>query len=219
MNFSFFIKVLFAYDSWITRIYLLIRFTIIRSIMADILANLPEDGLVMNLGSGIGLFDIYCARFRPGASILGIDINSKRIEMSKRAAKRLHLSNVEFRHGDVTLDLPDTKPRVVIMLDLLHHVRPEQRKKILAWVALHLEENGILFIKDISTQKRWRVLFTEILDKAMTHGEEVYYYSQEEMKGALHLLGFSTSTFHLWDYIPFPHIIYIAHKTARPNRG
>ncbi|HUL43755.1 MAG TPA: class I SAM-dependent methyltransferase [Bacteroidota bacterium] len=215
MNFRFFIQVLFAYDSWVTRIYLLIRFTIIRLIMSDILSNLPEDGLIMNLGSGIGLFDLYSARFRPNANILGIDINPKRIELSRRAAQKLNLSNVEFRNGDVTRDLPEMKPQVVIMLDLLHHVEPEQRRKILEWVASHLQENGVLFIKDISTQKKWKVLFTKLLDKAMTMGGEVYYYSQEELKEALRSLGFSTATFHLWDYIPFPHIIYIAHRTSK----
>lgn len=212
MNSRLFFRILAAYDSWVTRAYLVVRFSIIRWILVDLLANLPERGLVLNLGSGIGLFDIYAAHHRPDLRFIGIDLNEDRIRMATDAARRFGVSNVEFIHGDVGSALPDVRPDVVITLDVLHHLPPATQDQVLGWVAANLQPSGVLFIKDISTHTKWKVTFTQVLDDIMTKREPTYYFSAEHMRRRLAALGFVTTTFHLWDYIPFPHIIYVAHK-------
>jgi SAM-dependent methyltransferase len=209
----FFRDVLRAYDSWVTRAYLGVRFSIIRRILVDLLANLPETGTVLNLGSGIGLFDLYGARYRPRTRFIGIDIDRRRIDLSRVAAGRLGLDNTEFVCGDVTKALPGVSPDVVVALDVLHHVTPEARRQILAWSATQLAPGGVLFLKDISTDVRWKLTFTRVLDDLMTGREPVYYFPVAEMQQHLASLGFASSTFHLWDYIPFPHVIYVARRS------
>lgn len=215
-NYRLLRSVLRSYDSWITKAYLLVRFATIRWIMVDILSNLPRSGVVLNLGSGIGLFDIYCAFHRPDLSFIGIDLNARRVTVSNEAARRMGVPNVTFRQGDVGSCLPEVRPAVVIALDLLHHIDPATRTRVLTWIADHLAPGGLLFVKDISTHKRWKVRFTKMLDDLMTGGSPVYYFGVGEMQRQLHALGFATITFHLWDYVPFPHIIYVA--TRRPER-
>jgi precorrin-6B methylase 2 len=212
MDLRLFFRILRAYESWVTRVYLLIRFSIIRWIILDILSNLPEEGTVVNLGSGIGLFDIYCAHHRPRVRFIGIERDETRVRMSKAAAGRFGVSNVEFRQGDVAESLPDLRPDVVILLDLLHHLRPGDQDRVLGWIAAHLEPQGVLFVKDISIQKPWKVRFTKLWDDVMTRREPTFYFGAGDLRRRLAALGFVTSTFHLWDYIPFPHIIYVAHK-------
>lgn len=209
-----FLRILRAYDSWVTRAYLLARFSIIRWILVDLLANLPARGVVLNLGSGIGLFDIYAAHHRPDLQFIGIDLNAERIRMATAAAARFGVANVKFIHGDVAAALPDVSPDVVITLDVLHHLPPESQDRVLDWIAAHLRADGVLFIKDISTHTPWKVTFTRILDDIMTKREPTYYFSPESMRRRLAARGFVTTTFHLWDYIPFPHIIYVSHKRA-----
>ncbi len=211
-DYGLFMRVMGAYSSWITKAYLLVRFSIIREIIADILSNLPERGLVLNLGSGIGLFDIYCASRRPDLTFVGVELNPKRVELSAAAARRVGVSNVTFLQGNVASELPEISPTVVIALDVLHHLDDMSRDRALRWVAGHLEAGGTLFVKDISTRSRWKVRFTKLLDDLMTGSEPVYYFGTRELKQKLDALGFVTTTFHLWDYIPFPHIIYVAHR-------
>ncbi len=208
----FFRDVLMAYDSWVTRAYLTVRFSIIRRILVDLLGNLPASGTVLNLGSGIGLFDIYGARYRPDVRFIGVDIDGSRIALSTRAAGRLGLSNVSFLCGDVTEVLPGISPDVVVALDVLHHIPPEARRRLLIWAAQHLAPGGALFVKDISMDVPWKVRFTHLLDDLMTGREPVYYFPVAEMQQHLASLGFATSTFHLWDYIPFPHVVYVARR-------
>lgn len=209
---DFFWQVINAYDSWVMRGYLIARFSIISSIIADLLSNLPSEGLVVNLGSGIGLFDLYGARHRPGSRFVGVDIDCQRIESSRLAARRLGLTNVEFIHGDVTAPLPDLKPDVIVAIDVLHHVTPEAREQIIDWCGQRLSPGGVCFIKDISTAKPWKVTFTKVLDDLMTGGEPVHYFSVASMRAQLEAHGMQAATFHLRDYVPFPHVIYVARK-------
>jgi cyclopropane fatty-acyl-phospholipid synthase-like methyltransferase len=217
MRTPLFLKILRAYPSWVTRAYLVVRFSIIRRILVDLLENLPERGTVLNLGSGIGLFDIYAAHHRPGVEFIGVDVNPKRIALSSQAARTFGVSNVTFIHGDVTEALPDLAPDVVITLDVLHHIPTVAQDRLLEWVASHLRPDGVLFVKDISTRTPWKVTFTRVLDDIMTRRQPTYYFSAGSMRERLARLGFVTTTFHLWDYIPFPHIIYVAHKGRAAN--
>ena len=212
MNLRLFLRILQAYESWLTRAYLAVRYSIIRWILVDLLANLPDRGVVLNLGSGIGLFDIYAAHHRPDLRFIGIDLDPRRVRMAAVAARRFGVTNVEFVHGDVGAALPELDPAVVITLDVLHHLDPPAQDRVLRWVATHLRGDGIFFIKDISTHTPWKVTFTRVLDDLMTGREPTYYFAAEQMRTRLAALGFVTTTFHLWDYIPFPHIIYVAHK-------
>lgn len=209
---AFFKQVLGSYDSVITRTYLRIRFSIISRILGDLLGNLPHAGTVVNLGSGIGLFDLYGAHHRPGVTFIGIDIDAARIASSREAARRLNLTNVTFVHGDVAAALPDVTPTVIVALDLLHHLDPAVRDRVLDWCGQRLVPGGVCFVKDIATSSRWRVWFTKLLDDVMTGGDPVHYMSVPALRSALESRGLTTTVFHLWDYIPFPHVIYVARK-------
>jgi hypothetical protein len=60
----------------VTRGYLIARFSIVANIISDLLSNLPPEALVLNLGSGIGLFDLYGAHHRRQSRFVGVDIES-----------------------------------------------------------------------------------------------------------------------------------------------
>ena len=79
-----------AYDSKIVKAYCWGRFKILRqSFLEEIGQYLPSSGTVLDIGCGFGLFSLYYAKRFPHLNILGIDYNSKRIEMARRAASKL----------------------------------------------------------------------------------------------------------------------------------
>lgn len=65
-------------------------------------ARIKEGDTVVDLGSGAGN-DAFIARTIAGESgkVIGIDFTEKMVERAKENARKLNLSNVEFRQGDI----------------------------------------------------------------------------------------------------------------------
>jgi ubiquinone/menaquinone biosynthesis C-methylase UbiE len=64
---------------------------------------LQEGDRVVEFGSGLGNDSISAARaVGPTGKVIGIDISEKNINTARGIADSLDLTNVEFRHGDIT---------------------------------------------------------------------------------------------------------------------
>jgi Methyltransferase domain len=77
-----------------------------------------------------------------------------------------------------------------------------------------LAPRGVLIVKDVDTRpapKRW---FTWTLDKVMAPRTPVRYWSGDELDAALRAAGFEVRRHAMLDFLPYPHVIYIA--TRRP---
>jgi hypothetical protein len=89
-------------------------------------------------------------------------------------------------------------------------------RPLLARLHASLPPGGVLLVKDVDTRpapKRW---FTWTLDKLMTPGTPVRYWSAEELSAALRASGFETRRHAMLDFLPYPHVLYIATKRAEP---
>ena len=64
------------------------------------LASLQPGQTVLDLGSGAGL-DCFFAAKKVGETgkVIGVDMTPEMLERARGSAKRLNISNVEFRHG------------------------------------------------------------------------------------------------------------------------
>src|SRR5258706_6556805 len=95
-------SVIRAYDDPIVRAYCWGRFWILRQRFLDEIGQyLPARGRVLDLGCGFGLFSLYYASAHPALTVEGFDLNPRRIEMARAAARRLGLGNVRYEVGDV----------------------------------------------------------------------------------------------------------------------
>ena len=77
-----------------------------------------------------------------------------------------------------------------------------------------LAPGAVLVVKDVDTRpapKRW---FTWTLDKLMAPTTPVRYWSGDELGAALREAGFEVRRHAMLDFLPYPHVIYIA--TRRP---
>jgi hypothetical protein len=100
------------------------------------------------------------------------------------------------------------------MLDIVHHIPPDTVTPLLRRLHACLSPGGILIVKDVDTRpapKRW---FTWTLDKLMAPTAPVRYWSGEELGAALRAAGFEVRRHAMLDFLPYPHVIYIA--TRRP---
>jgi 2-polyprenyl-3-methyl-5-hydroxy-6-metoxy-1,4-benzoquinol methylase len=201
-----------SYSNPLVKTYARIRFQILRQRFLDEIGQyLPEEGNILDVGCGFGLFSLYFAH-TPGRRLCGFDLNGGRVAAARTAAGKLGLSNVEFHKGDARAIYRRDQVDAVFMLDIVHHVPPEDVVPLISQIAVMLRPGGVFLLKDVADRpmlKRW---FTWILDKAMDYRTPVKYWSIDNLREALQSHFGSVHVHQMVDYLPYPHVLYICRK-------
>jgi len=208
-------RIIRAYDSVVVRAYCVVRFQIINLNMLHILSLcLRGRKRVLEVGCGFGLFGCYFSARDPHVQWLGLDLNTGRIDMARRAAATLGLSNARFSVADAreALEL-ETEFDAVVMMDLLHHIPDESKRQLLDTVLSRLAPGGLLIIKDVTRRPSWKLLFTWLLDVAMTRGFEMWYWSPAQFRSAIDPR-FQMEAYPISDWLPYPHIVYVVSASS-----
>ena len=209
-------RVVGAYRDPIVRSYSWGRFKIFRQrFLEEIGQYLPEHGRVLDIGCGFGLFALYYAQRCPGRHVVGFDLAERRIETARQAAADLGLKNAEFHIGDArgisALDPFDA----IYLLDVLHHIPQDVVPSLLSSIHDALPVGGILVVKELDTSPTWQRLFAHALDLMMSPDSPPHYWPQEKLASTIEDAGFSVKRHQLIDYLPYPHVLYVATKLGR----
>ncbi len=198
-----------SYDSQVIRSYVWARFLIIHVDILELLDRLvPKRGKILDMGCGFGLFSLFLAMRSPERTLHGVDLSEKRIRAARVSAERMHLKNVQFEQADIREYAVSDKWDGVFTLDLLHHVLPQSRREFLSTVKEHLNPEGVLIIKDITTKPWWKMAFTWLLDQAMAGPCHVWYQSVERQTEELESFGFEVRSRSFRDRLPYPHVVF-----------
>lgn len=195
--------------------YAAIRFTIMRSKLLSVMdLLLPADGAILDVGCGFGLFAAYFAQTQPRRQLVGIDTNARRIATARAVMSELGLTGHEFIAGDArSVGGLTGKFRGIYVLDVMHHVPRDDQEPLLATLHDLLEPGGVLVLKDITTEPRFGLKFTEILDRVMVGWDEpLAYRHHDEWGQALSRLGMRTRAVRVPDILPYPHVVIAAWK-------
>ncbi len=206
-------RIIRAYDDPVVRGYCRVRFGILRQRFLDEIGQyLPDEGPVLDVGCGFGLFSLYYAATGPQRFLRGLDVNRRRIAMARRAAHRLGLDNVVYEEADARDFKGDGEVRAAYMLDIVHHVPAAAVPPLLEQLRRCLARGGVLLVKDVDTRpapKRW---FTWALDKAMSPRSPVHYWSAEALTAILEASGFRVRRHLMVDILPYPHVLYVCER-------
>jgi 2-polyprenyl-3-methyl-5-hydroxy-6-metoxy-1,4-benzoquinol methylase len=198
----------------VERAYSMVRFSILRSKLLSVMdLLLTDEGRILDVGCGFGLFAAYFGQTQPRRSIVGVDPDARRIRLARRVSARLGLHGHSFDVGDVR-DVALRGPfDAAYVLDVMHHLPRDDQRGVLTRLRDALVPGGMLLVKDITTEPRAGLLFTELLDRAMVGiHEPLAYRHHREWGDMLAELGFKVRMVRVPDVLPYPHVVIAATK-------
>jgi len=208
-------EIIQTYDSILVRAYCRVRFLVININILDILALcIRGKRRILDIGCGFGLFGCYLARIYPEIHYSGYDLNALRIEAARAAARRLGLSNVEFHCSNAMELRPQGEFDAILMVDLLHHLCDADKQQLINRCSSLLSPGGHLVIKDVTTRPFYKIVFTWVLDVAMTHSFDMWYRDESQFAELLSPSVGRVETFPISDWLPYPHIVYLCEKSV-----
>src|SRR5690242_3603491 len=101
--------------NWRDRLHMLIRWRICP--LQAIAAYVPEQGVIVDLGCGQGLFAQLLTREASHRTVIGIDLDAHKVAVAQQLVAAL--PNLQFLVGDVTVvDLPPVQ--AITILDVFY---------------------------------------------------------------------------------------------------
>ncbi len=197
----------------IERAYAKVRFSILRPKLLSVMdLLLPDEGRILDVGCGFGLFAAYFGQTQPGRTIVGVDPDARRVKLATQVSKSLGLDN-SFQVGDVRDHSLEGPFDAAYVLDVMHHIPQDDQRAVLARLRDLLVPGGTLIVKDITTEPRFGLLFTELLDRVMVGWDEpLAYRHHREWGQMLDELGFRVRMVRVPDILPYPHVVIAATK-------
>jgi len=173
-------------------------------------SHVPKRGRVLDFGCGYGMLSNFLALKSPGRTVVGIDLNSERIEVAKRSAKG-H-PEVSFRLGDIR-DFQGIPFDAVVMTDVLHHIDEDKVRVLLRIIHSCLSDNGILVVLDVDRSPLRKFYTTYLIDRLLNLTRSLHYRSKEVLVHLLEGSGFQVRHVVPADQdLPLSDVIYLCRK-------
>jgi SAM-dependent methyltransferase len=86
----------------------------------------PNGKSVLDAGCAEGNGAIRCAALYPDSDVVGCDIDDSALQRAEARRQALGLQRLRFRRGDLTSDLGDSCYEIIICVDVLEHIGPDE---------------------------------------------------------------------------------------------
>ncbi|MGH9380383.1 MAG: class I SAM-dependent methyltransferase [Thermoanaerobaculia bacterium] len=176
----------------------------------------PHPGPIVDLGCGLGHTGLLLAALQPGASVLGLDWDLRKLRRARRAAAGI--ANVRFARADIRR-LAATKAGTVLLLDVLHYHPPAEQDALLAAAAALLTPGGRLWVRDLDTAAGWRATATRAQERLARwmgwhRGATLHFRPAAELVGVLQGIGLHATVQPSWQGTPFGNVLITAVRSS-----
>lgn len=187
-------------------------FTVIRfwtGSFSELEQYVPKSGIIIDLGSGYGIFSNYLALFSSKRTIIGVDTDKNKVSKSFRG-----VANTSFKSGDATR-MKFKNVTGVIIHDVLHHLNSYQdQENLVKDCSLMLKKGGILLIVEVDKKPLIKWVFGRLADFVMYKGEPVRYRYKVDMVNMLtKYFNSQNISIKKLQSSPFVQVAYICKKT------
>ncbi|HET9900096.1 MAG TPA: class I SAM-dependent methyltransferase [Actinomycetes bacterium] len=182
--------------------------------LPGVAALVPDQGRILDVGCGHGLFSAYLALDSAERDVHGVDIDAAKIALAREAARR---SGDAFT-ADVAPSgqLPAGPWDVITIVDVLYLLDADGQRDLLTACRALLAPGGILVVKEMGTTPRWKARLT-LLQETMsvrvlriTEGASLTFVPPETVAGWLRNLGLEVQSLRLDRGRLHPHHVLIA---------
>lgn len=111
----------------------------------------PEEGLIVDLGCGHGLFANALALERSGRRVVGVEPSARKLAVARASAGPARFVRGEAQHNPIVAPC-----RAVLLIDVLYLLPPAQQEQVLRDVYHRLVPGGVLLIKTMDDRPRWK---------------------------------------------------------------
>jgi 2-polyprenyl-3-methyl-5-hydroxy-6-metoxy-1,4-benzoquinol methylase len=191
------------------------RFVRFRSILSPLEAIeefVPEQGKILDLGCGHGLFTNYMALKAPARELLGVDPSLVKIQAARLTEPLV--PNIRYLAGDINSVDDNLRFDAITIVDVLYLLPEAGQKKILQECRRRLVGDGILVLKTHDTRPKWRYWWARFEESIMvslhlTQGSGIHFMAGEQTRRMLEEAGFSAEQHKLPSRIFYSNIVFI----------
>ena len=165
------------------------------NLIADELSRLGDfqNGIALDIGSGLGDLAIEIARRYPQLDIIGVDISQKAIEEASKKAKSNNVKNARFEFGNAhNLPFKDMTFNLIVSHGSIHHWKDPG--KAFREIYRLLKPSGLAYLTDLKRDapadivKEVAVNLPPAQAKAFIHSVNASF-TQEELNQMLNKIG------------------------------
>lgn len=182
------------------------------------MASRVEGFRILDVGCGHGLLCSMLAHGFPRRSVVGIDVDSKKIDWARRSVGRLSNTRFERMTVDRLASLEPQSFDAITVADVLYLLPPGDWPGFLKSCHRLLQPGGQLLIKEAEDDGGWRTRKAMLQEQVMVrwlrrtrHSGGLGFLSREKMREILSSAGFEISSVEsLAKWSSTPHVLFVA---------
>ena len=135
----------------------------------EVLVGCVRDGArVLDIGCGAGLFLALLTMLRQDIQGVGVDASASAVSAARNLADGIartgHPSDLQFLVASEARQWPAGEFDVVALIDVMHHIPPNEQRTVLEQAAARVAPGGILLYKDMCVRPLWRRVANRLHD-------------------------------------------------------
>ena len=189
-------------------------------------AQLPIQGRVLEVGCGHGLFSLLAAVSSPARSVVGVDVDERKVPHARAAAARARERGADC---DIAVAPPGELPAgpwdAIVVVDVLYLLDPGTQHGLVADCARLLAPGGTLAVKEMDLLPRWKfrwnvaqeTLAVRVL--GITMGSAMTFPPPTEIGGWMAGAGLEVTHLPLDKGYPHPHHLVLGRRPPTTTGG
>jgi 2-polyprenyl-3-methyl-5-hydroxy-6-metoxy-1,4-benzoquinol methylase len=167
---------------------------------------------LLDIGCGIGLLAFYLRERGLNATLVGLDLDERKIRRAAKVAGSSY-SDMQFIAGDARQKEFGISGNVVL-LDVLHYLRPADQEQLLQRAAACVAPNGVLLIRDAPRDKNLRFWLTVVAEKfaqaiSWNIAAQLHFPTRQQISAPFSPAEFVGESRPLWGRTPFNNHLFI----------